>query len=309
MLHPMTKHKLPIVKTLSSFIIFTIKLLRPSQWIKNLFIFLPLFFDRKLLDSSFLLPCFIAFVSFCFMSSAIYCLNDLIDIQSDRLHPIKCQRPIASGMISKSIAIFIVFLCALISYLLILCLKQHIQMGFFIITCYFLLNICYCLKLKQFAIIDVFIIAIGFVLRVFMGGAVSDVSLSHWIVSMTFLLALFLAFAKRRDDVVLYENTGVTTRNHIKLYNLPFMNQIISILASILMVCYILYTISSEAMSIHSPHLYLTAIFVLAGLIRYLQITIVDIKSGSPTQVLLHDRFVQVSIAGWIISFFIIIYL
>jgi len=172
------------------------------------------------------------------------------------------------------------------------------------------MNIAYSLKLKQLAIVDVFIIATGFVLRVLAGGMATDIFLSHWIVLMTFLLTLFLAFAKRRDDVVTLEESGVAMRPSVNHYNLPFMNLAISILASITMVCYIMYTVSPVVVErFNSPYVYLTSLFVLAGIIRYLQITVVDVKSGSPTRVLLKDRFIQGCILCWIIAFVLIIYL
>lgn len=127
---------------------------------------------------------------------------------------------------------------------------------------------------------------------------------------MTFLLALFLAFAKRRDDVVIYEDTGVVTRVGIDSYNLPFMNQTIGLLAAIIVICYIMYTVSDTTMSrFHSKYLYLTVVWVLAAVIKYLQITIVDIRSGNPTKVLLKNRFVQLCILCWCLHFMLIIYL
>lgn len=158
-------------------------------------------------------------------------------------------------------------------------------------------------------IIDVFIIAFGFVLRIFVGGVAVGIHLSHWIILMTFLLALFLAFAKRRDDVVIYQETGVSARKNVNRYNLEFMNQTIGIIASITMVCYIMYTVSEEVVErMHTQYLYATSVFVLAGIVRYLQITIVDVKSGSPTKVLMKDRFVQLCIIGWILTFILILY-
>ena len=167
-----------------------------------------------------------------------------------------------------------------------------------------------CIKLKQIALVDVFIIAIGFVLRVILGGVVNDIILSHWIVLMTFLLALFLAFAKRRDDVVLYQETGVLPRKNVNRYNLDFMNQALTIVSAVTLVAYVMYTVSDDVMKqFNSHYIYLTTVFVLAGILRYLQITIVDVKSGSPTKVLMKDRFVQLCIVGWIAAFLIVIYL
>ncbi len=175
---------------------------------------------------------------------------------------------------------------------------------------YYLMNIAYCVKLKQIALVDVFIIAIGFVLRVILGGVVNGIMLSHWIVLMTFLLALFLAFAKRRDDVVLYQETGVLPRKNVNRYNLDFMNQALTIVSAVTLVAYVMYTVSDDVMRQFGSHyIYLTMVFVLAGILRYLQITIVDVKSGSPTKVLMKDHFVQLCIAGWVASFLILIYL
>ena len=171
------------------------------------------------------------------------------------------------------------------------------------------MNVAYCMKLKQIAIVDVFIIAVGFVLRIAIGGLVTGIYISHWLVLMTFLLALFLALAKRRDDVVMYEKSGVKVRENVNGYNLSFLNQSISIVASITMVCYMMYTVSPEVEErFNNSNVFLTVIFVLAGIIRYIQITVVDVKSGSPTKVLMHDRFIQLTILGWLLSFIIIIY-
>jgi 4-hydroxybenzoate polyprenyltransferase len=172
------------------------------------------------------------------------------------------------------------------------------------------MNLVYTIRLKRIPILDVFIIAVGFVLRIFAGGVNADIFISHWIVLMTFLLALFLAFAKRRDDVVAWEKTGSVRRKGIDKYNTAFMNQALTIVATLTMVCYIMYTMSDEVIErIGSVYLYLTSVWVLVGLFRYMQKTIVYDDSGSPTKTLYHDHFIQFCILGWIMSFFAIIYL
>ena len=285
-------------------------LLRPQQWLKNGFIFIPLFFDHKMSDWKCLCSAILAFFAYSFAASAIYCLNDLIDVDADRKHPKKCKRPIAAGVISKAQALLLVALCLGVAFAIASMLEGNAQWKVIgILGVYIVMNIAYCLKLKQMAIVDVFIIAVGFVLRIFVGGFATGVVLSQWIVLMTFLLALFLAFAKRRDDVVIYEDTGVLARKNVNRYNLPFMNQVIGVVSSITMVCYIMYTVDPEVIArMGSRYVYLTSVFVLAGIIRYLQLTIVDVKSGSPTKVLMKDRFVQCSIIGWIITFVLISY-
>lgn len=165
------------------------------------------------------------------------------------------------------------------------------------------------LALKHVALLDVFVIALGFVLRILAGGLATGISLSHWIVLMTFLLSLFLAFGKRRDDVLIYESGGAAVRDTLHRYSLAFINQAISIVASVTIVCYIMYTVSPDVTErLHSIHVYATSLFVLAGIIRYLQLTIVDLRSGSPTEVLLKDRFIHACIAGWVASFAVILY-
>ena len=286
--------------------------MRIGQWTKNAFVFLPLFFDRHLLEWSYWQPSLIAFFAFSFAASGIYCFNDIFDVDADRQHPKKCKRPIASGAISIAQGYIITALCWSVSAGLLLTDilafgNQTMLWG--IILSYVVMNLAYSTKLKQVPILDVFIIAIGFVLRVFAGGINANIYISTWIVLMTFLLALFLAFAKRRDDVVEWEATGNTRRKGIDRYNTAFMNQALTIVATLTMVCYIMYTISDSVIErVGSPYLYLTSIFVLAGIIRYLQITIVDVKSGSPTKILLKDRFIQLCIAGWLIAFAIILY-
>ena len=289
-----------------------LRLMRIEQWLKNTFIFLPLFFDRHLLEWSYWQPSLIAFFAFCLAASGIYCFNDIRDVEADRAHPKKCTRPIASGAVTVAQGYAIMTACWLAAAAVILTdifLLNNSTLLWTIILFYVVMNLAYTVRLKQVPILDVFIIAVGFVLRIFAGGINANIFISHWIVLMTFLLALFLAFAKRRDDVVEWEMTGKSRRLGINRYNSAFMNQAMTIVASLTMVCYIMYTISDSVMErMGSRYLYLTSVFVLAGIIRYLQITIVDVKSGSPTKVLLKDHFIQLCIAGWLIAFVIILY-
>lgn len=290
-----------------------IKLLRPYQWLKNLFVFAPVFFNGSVLDIDYLLPSFMVFFSFCMAASSIYCFNDIYDAETDRMHPIKRNRPIASGAVSKNMGYCLVIICLVLSIIMIFSFCWHSDSAriiiFTLIIFYVLLNIAYCVWLKHKAIVDVFIIAMGFVIRIYAGGAATGIELTNWLVLMTFLLALFLAFAKRRDDVAMYETTGKVVRDNITRYTLDYMNQVIGIIASVTMVCYIMYTVSPEVIDrFHSSKIYLTSVFVLAGIVRYLQVTMVDVKSGSPTKVLLHDKFIQSCVFGWILSFVLIIY-
>lgn len=287
-----------------------IQLLRPYQWSKNLFIFLPLFFHGSLINLGYILDSTIAFLSFSLIASAIYCFNDIYDIKDDQQHPIKCNRPIASGKISIKLAYFIILLLIAIGISLLLFFGYNIKYQLSILILYISINIAYTLYLKRIALIDIFIISTGFVLRIILGGISTDIILSHWIILMTFLLALFLALAKRRDDVLIYKRTGIKARKNIAKYNLDFINQILTIIATITIVCYIMYTVSDDVINrLDSHNLYITSFFVLAGIIRYLQLTIVYEKSGNPTHLLITDRFLQFIILGWLLVFYIIIYM
>ena len=288
-----------------------IQLLRPLQWIKNGFVFAPAFFSTNLLKPEFFWPTLVVFVSFCFISSAIYCFNDLRDVEADRLHPKKCKRPIASGAVSIKGGYIMMHLCTIGALLLIpIAQSPNTPYLYIIIGGYWLMNIAYCLKLKQYAILDVTIIAIGFVMRILAGGLATDIWISHWLVLMTFLVTLFLALSKRNDDYRIYEQTGTKPRVSITGYNKTFINEAIAIIASVTMVCYIMYTMSPEVIErMGTRYVYLTSGWVLAGLLRYLQNMIVYGLSGSPTKSLVKDHFIQICIIGWIASFFAIIYL
>lgn len=287
-----------------------IKVARPTHWIKNLFVFLPVFFGGGLLNTSEAVSAALTFLSFSLAASAIYCLNDIIDVNADRAHPVKCKRPIASGAITIPQAYGMMALSMLVSIVLMFLLPAGQTKTIFVIVAYFLINVAYCLRLKDYAIIDVCIIASGFVLRILAGGYATGVQLSKWIVLMTFLLTLFLAFAKRRDDVLRMNTTGQAPRANTSRYNLTFINQAITITAGVMLVCYIMYTVSPEIIAqFGTDKLYLTSILVILAILRYLQISFVDEKSGDPVKVALSDRATQLILLAWLLSFLVIIYL
>lgn len=287
-----------------------IKVARPTHWIKNLFVFLPVFFGGGLLNTSEAVSAALTFLSFSLAASAIYCLNDIIDVNADRAHPVKCKRPIASGAITIPQAYGMMALSMLVSIVLMFLLPAGQTKTIFVIVAYFLINVAYCLRLKDYAIIDVCIIASGFVLRILAGGYATGVQLSKWIVLMTFLLTLFLAFAKRRDDVLRMNTTGQAPRANTSRYNLTFINQAINITAGVMLVCYVMYTVSPEIIAqFATDKLYLTSILVILAILRYLQISFVDEKSGDPVKVALSDRATQLILLAWLLSFLVIIYL
>ena len=283
-----------------------IKLLRPHHYIKNFFIFLPLFFSMKINDTELLSSAFMAFIAFSLTASAIYTLNDYLDIEEDRRHPLKKNRPLVLGVISKSQAIIIMsgLFCVGFALMALLSFKA---VG--LLAVYVFLNIAYSFSLKHISILDVNIIAIGFVLRLFIGSVVTDTHLSKWIIIMTFLLALFLALAKRRDDVLIFLETGNRVRKVIDGYNLQFLDTTMAIMSSVVIVAYTLYTASSEVYSrFNSEYLYLTSFFVILGILHYLKITLVDKNSSSPTRIVLTNHFMQLILLGWIGTFAWIIY-
>jgi len=277
----------------------TIILLRPHQYIKNLFVFAPLFFSFNL-SMERIAHSIVPFVLFSIIASSIYILNDIKDIEEDKKHPTKKFRPLASGKVSISNAKSIFTILSL--FALIGAFIFNINL-FFVLLIYFLLNIAYSLGLKHISIIDIFIISSGFVLRLFAGSVSTGIVLSHWIIIMTFLLALFLALAKRRDDVLL-SHKGKETRKNIDGYNLEFVNASMVLMSGVIIVSYILYTVSNDIINkFHTSNLYITTFFVMLGILRYMQITFVEQKSGSPTKIVLKDRFLQFTIIAWLISF------
>lgn len=289
-----------------------LKLIRPHQWLKNVFVLIPMFFGGSLLDPEDIRASVLTFLAYSFVASSVYCFNDINDIEADRRHPVKCKRPLASGAVSMGTAWMLMALMFVLAALMTALLgdRGHILKVGGVLLFYYILNICYCAKLKQYAIVDVCIVAFGFVLRVLAGGFATDITLSKWLVLMTFLLTLFLSFAKRRDDVLRMNETGEPPRKNTIRYNLTFINQAITITASVTLVCYIMYTVSPEVVArLGSDLLYLTSVFVLLGLLRYMQITVVDKKSGDPTKIMLRDRFTQLVVVLWALTFLILIYI
>ena len=284
-----------------------LKLLRPDHYVKNLFIFVPLFFALQIFNKVYLFNAFIAFIAFSMSASAVYILNDYLDIEEDRKHPQKKLRPLASGAVNKGTALLIMVLLLISSCLL---MEQQSLFALGILISYIVLNIAYSIILKQIAILDVVIISVGFVLRLYIGSAVTGIALSQWIVIMTFLLALFLALAKRRDDVLLFQETGQKMRKVIDEYNLPFLDSAMMIMGSVVIVAYILYTTSTSTIQrLHNEHLYLTSLFVILGIMRYLQVTFVEKDSGNPTKILIKDKFIHLTIIFWVLSFAWILYI
>ena len=282
-----------------------IKLLRVKEWAKNSFLFLPLFFAGDIFNPDALLRLLVGFVAFSFIASSIYILNDYRDREADSQHPEKKNRPLASGKVKPGTGLAIMIVLALLAMVISYALNMNY---FIIILIYFGLNIFYSLGLKNIAILDLYIIAAGFILRVKGGGAITEVVVSHWLIIMIFLLAIFLGLAKRRDDILIKLASGKEMRKAIKKYNLDFINASIVMVSAITVVAYLMYTLTPEVHERFSYRIYYTTLFVVAGLMRYLQLVYVENKTGSPTKILLKDRFVQITILLWLASFYLLIY-
>ena len=282
-------------------------LLRPKQYIKNIFIFLPLFFVGQVTDIELFVKASLAFVAFSLSASAVYIFNDYEDIKDDRKHPKKKYRPLAAGIISKKTALLSMIILFIIGFTLmaVISLKALV-----ILSIYVILNILYSLKLKRIAILDVTIIAIGFVSRLFVGSFAYEIQLTIWIVIMTFLLALFLALAKRRDDVQIFIKSGNKMRKSMDGYNLQLIDGTMMVMSAVVIVTYLLYTTSQEIIEkFQNENLYLTTLFVIFGLMRYLQITLVEKNSGSPTETIFKDKIMQINLVLWVLSFVWLIYM
>ncbi len=275
-----------------------IGLLRIRQATKNLFIFLPLFFGLELTNGALLASAARAFFAFTLTAWAVYLFNDIQDADADRQHPLKKDRPLASGAVSPSTAAVLLIALAVGGFGIMAATSLP---ALWILLVYAGLNVAYSLGLKHVPILDVAVVALGYVFRVLVGGVVTGVPLSAWIVVMTFLLALFLALAKRRDDVVLFMKTGNQARKVIDGYNLAFLDGAMTIMAGVVIVAYLSYALDSEvADRLGTENLYLTTFFVILGILRYLQLTMVEEGSGDPTQVLFRDRFLQLTLLGWL---------
>jgi 4-hydroxybenzoate polyprenyltransferase len=283
-----------------------LQLIRPTHWIKNLFLLIPVFFAGRLFQIEQIEIILTGIVAFSLVASGIYIINDFKDLEVDKLHPLKKLRPLPSGAITKTTA----FALLVILLLSGLTLAAFLDTTFLILLgIYLLMNIGYSFGLKNIPIVDLFIVSLGFLLRIHSGGILSGVEVSHWLSIMIMLLALFLVLAKRRDDLVLQASTHSVIRKTSSSYNLEFINACLTMFAAVIVVAYIMYTVSAEVIQhFNSSYLFITTLFVIAGIMRYLQITLVEQNSGSPTSILVKDKFILITIMLWIISFYIIIY-
>jgi 4-hydroxybenzoate polyprenyltransferase len=286
------------------------ELLRIKSWVKNGFLFLPLVFALKLLHQDLFLSVVIAFFSFSLCSSFIYIINDVLDAQADALHPRKKNRPIPSGKISSRLALIIGVGCLAISFGLVFSFAISVFFSY-VLLCYLFLNIAYVLVLKNIHLIELFVVAINFVLRVLAGCFVINVAPSNWILVVTFFLSLLLVLVKRRAELVVLGTNAAAHRKVLKYYSEGFLDKLILIAATITITAYILYSIDPKVtVLLKTNSLIYTSVFVVIGVFRFVQLS--EGKEfegeGDPTTLLFKDRFTQLVLLAWLISLILLLY-
>ena len=280
--------------------------LRPSQWTKNLLVFAGLLFGHRLFETSAILAAIGAFAVFCLLSGVVYIVNDIFDRESDRRHPLKARRPIASGALPvRTAAAAAIVLCAA-------ALIGAAALGrpfLAVAITYLALQSLYSATLKHIVIIDALTLAIGFVLRAVAGAIAVDVAISHWLLVCTILLALFIALAKRRHEIMLLADAAVDHRPILGEYSAYLLDQMIAVVTASTLIAYVFYTISPETQEkFGTPWLGLTIPFPLYGIFRYLYLVHRRDGGGSPAELLLTDRPLLVCVAVWALAVALIIY-
>jgi 4-hydroxybenzoate polyprenyltransferase len=280
--------------------------LRPGQWTKNLLVFAGVLFGHRLLEPVAVVQAVSAFLIFCALSGAVYLINDIADRESDRLHPLKALRPIASGALPVSTAALAAMVLAAAAILGSAALGWPFTI---VAVAYLVLQILYSGPLKQIVILDVLTIAVGFVLRAAAGAMAVQVEFSHWLLVCTLLLALFIALAKRRHEIVLLAGDATSHRRILGEYSEYLLDQMIGVVTASTLIAYIFYTVSPETQEkFGTPWLGLTIPFPLYGIFRYLYLVHKREGGGSPADLLLTDRPLLICVALWTIAVTLIIY-
>jgi 4-hydroxybenzoate polyprenyltransferase len=282
-------------------------LLRPAQWLKNVFLFAPLIFSKHLFEGPYFWREVLAFICFCLVSSIVYIINDFTDREADKLHPLKRNRGLASGSLRSVDAVVIILL--LLAF--VICFIPYLSVQFwYTIVLYGFLNIAYSFWLKQIVIVDVFIIAAGFMLRVLAGVFAIEVVISSWLILCTLFVSVFLAVSKRRGELMLSVSTdSYGSRPVLKQYDVAFMDQMMTVAASGMAISYALYTVAERTVSIfRTESLIFTTIFVLFGVFRYLFLMRGRKTDDNPMHLLLSDAPLMINILLWFLACVFIIY-
>lgn len=283
-----------------------IRSLRPHQWVKNAFVLAPLVFARALGDLASVHRALLAFAAFCAISSAVYLINDLRDREADRRHPLKKNRPLAAGTLPVGVALAAALALAGTAFTLAHHLNPRVLT---VIAVYAALNLLYSTVLKHVVILDVMIVAVGFVLRVLAGGAAIGVAVSSWLVLCTIFLSLFLAFSKRRHEILLLTHQAADQRKVLSSYSPAFLDQMINVVSASSVVCYALYAIAPQTTEkYHTEHLVYTIPLVLFGIFRYLYLMYQTQDAKSPTDAILSDPPFLVNLGLWTAAVLWIVY-
>ena len=280
------------------------KLFRLHQWIKNVFIFVPLVFSKNLFNYDLLFIVIAGFFEFCFASSVVYVINDIIDIESDREHPVKRERPLPSGKISKKSAIYSAVILSVI--ILIFLPFFNFTFDIFLIS-YIILNVFYSFKLKNIVIIDIFSIAAGFMIRIISGAVVINVEISSWLILTTMFISLFLGVMKRRSELALVENKS--SRKVLAEYSITFSDQMTTVAAAGVIICYALYSVASRTISVFgTDKLIFTTPFVVFGIFRYMYLVYMNSQGENTSKILVSDLPMIFNILLYILFSVLIIY-
>ncbi len=282
------------------------KLIRVPQWIKNFFVFIPLVYSRNLFHTDYLIKSLTAFFIFCLLSSVVYVINDIIDAEADRHHPLKKMRPIASGKISNANGITI----AIILLALGLLLSIYTNSMFKIFAgLYLVINIFYSFKLKHLVLLDIFSIAAGFMIRVTAGALNISVEISSWLILTTMFLSLFLAVMKRRSELVVAGDEQSSTRKVLEFYSTNFIDQMATIAAASVIISYALYTVSLRTVTVfQTEHLIYTTPFVVFGIFRYMYLVINHNKGENTTEIMVTDIPMIMNILLYSLTTIVIVY-
>ena len=283
-----------------------VRLARPHQYIKNTLVLAALVFSQRLFDPRDVMLATLAFIAFCAMASAGYVVNDIADREADRLDPEKCDRPIARGDLTVTQGARM----ALVLGTVALVLSAILGWAFIgIAALYVALQFAYSLWAKHQVVVDVIIVATGFVLRAFAGGVAIHVGVSPWLVFITFVLALFLVLARRRHELIALGDGATAHRSALEQYSVRLLDQMISIVAGSTLVGYMIYTASPEVEAkLGTPHLYLTVPFVAFGILRYLYLIDERNEGGDPSRTLLHDRPLMLAVGLWLLTDIVLLY-
>lgn len=289
-----------------------LRLLRVKNWIKNILVFAPLLFSGNLTNTTYFLQGVFTFFGFCFLSSSCYVLNDWVDRRADRIHPRKSSRPLAKGTVSKEEACAVGILSFVLSFCFIYTLPAAVQIHVFAVFFgYAFLQLLYNLILKNVFMLDLIVIASGYVLRAVAGGAAIQIPITNWFLLSVFLVSFLLITGKRRSDLVgLSERTAIRYRPVLKRYSVSFLNQLITFSASASFVIYCLYTLSGNFKEdVSEFEMVFSILFVIYGLTRYLHLIYEHERGGRPEELFWNDRPIQISIIGWILYIILIFYL